>query len=493
MDQSISRRTTLRWLGALAVGATATACRTGGSSRSGPDVAEYTLADWVADRGDHYLVAHRGAGDVLPEHTMESYQAAVDWGAKALEISVGITSDGVLVCLHDQTLQRTTNLAGELRAKTAAEVRQAWIDVPRLGPHWLARARVPLFEDVLRRFGGQVVLCVEAKDDRAHAPMMSMIGRYGLESAVMLKTFYRSKRIPAAKALGLGVFGYFTSPAQMTREAVQGLAAQLSPRTDAIVVPNSGPGGYLPDDQLEGAVLTGIPIWPYPLHRRSDLDHYGRFGVAGAVTSNIGYLSGRVAPAMSDRWAEGAAVLGELPRDPYDDRFAPRWGSGGTISLAASKVQHFLTLGNLCPVTSPAYTVEFEAAYDELPADLNSNLTLAFGHRDDRYYEHRLGVQDGYHAILQGDGQLGLYAHRAGKVAGSMLASTATPPPTRKRWMRFRLEVQPKQLVWSRLDLPTTARVTVTDSRYRGGYLHLGRASADGILSLRGLQVTRTG
>ena len=37
-----------------------------------------------------------------------SYQAAVDRGAQALEISVGITSDNVLVCLHDLTLDRTT-------------------------------------------------------------------------------------------------------------------------------------------------------------------------------------------------------------------------------------------------------------------------------------------------------------------------------------------------------------------------------------------------
>jgi glycerophosphoryl diester phosphodiesterase len=109
----------------------------------------------VADRGDRYLVAHRGAGDVLPEHSMESYQAAVDWGAQAMEISVGITSDGVLVCLHDQTLERTTDLSGPLRATPAAKVQQAWLDIPRLGPDWRNKVRVPLFEEVLRRFGGR--------------------------------------------------------------------------------------------------------------------------------------------------------------------------------------------------------------------------------------------------------------------------------------------------------------------------------------------------
>jgi hypothetical protein len=321
--------------------------------------------------------------------------------------------------------------------------------------------------------------------------MMAMVSRYGLQDSVMLKTYYLSKRIPEAKALGLGVFGYFTTPAELTPDAVQNLAVQLSRRTDAIVVPNSGPGGYLANDLLDAAVSTGIPIWPYPLHRRSDLTHYAALGVAGAVTSNIGYLAGRTIQATSDQWSGGRALPGELTRDPYDDRYALKWGPGGTIQLAARKVQHFLTLGNLGPITAPAYTVEFEASYDQLPADPTSNLTLAFGHQDDQYYEHRLGTQNGYHAILQGDGQLGLYLHRTGKPAGVKLATAATPRPAARQWMRFRLEVTPTRLVWSRPDVPT-ARVVAIEKSYRGGYLHLGRASADGTLSLRGLKVTPT-
>jgi glycerophosphoryl diester phosphodiesterase len=487
----ITRRTTLGWLGALAVGAVATGC-------SGADAADlasappgdYNLTDWVADRGNKYLVAHRGIGDLIPEHSMESYQAAFDAGAQAMEISVGITSDNVLVCLHDQSLERTTSLTGLLSGISYADLQKGWIDVARLGPYWQAKkARVPLFEDVLKEFGGRVILCVEAKDDRAHGPMMSLIAKYRLETSVMLKTYFKSKRITEAKSQGLGVFAYYTTPAEMTIESVQTVASLLSPRTDAIVVPNSGPGGYLAPELVENAVATGIPIWPYPLHRRSDLTHYSALGMAGAVTSNIGYLLGKTEVGLADQWARGIAVAGELTRDPYDDRFALQWGPGGSIRLAASKVQHFITLGNLGPITAPAYTVELEASYDVLPKDPAANLTLAFGHTDDRYYEHRLGLSDGYHAILQRDGELGLYQHRVGKSPGTLLGSEVTADPVRGQWMKFRLEVTPTRLVWSRLDRP--ARITVEDKAFRGGYLHLGRASLDGTLSLRGLKVTR--
>jgi glycerophosphoryl diester phosphodiesterase len=56
------------------------------------------------------LVAHRGASAYAPEHTLEAYQLAIEQGADFVEQDLQITKDGVLVCLHDLTLERTTNV-----------------------------------------------------------------------------------------------------------------------------------------------------------------------------------------------------------------------------------------------------------------------------------------------------------------------------------------------------------------------------------------------
>ena len=56
------------------------------------------------------LVAHRGASAYAPEHTLESYQLALKQDADFVEQDLQITRDGVLVCLHDLTLERTTNV-----------------------------------------------------------------------------------------------------------------------------------------------------------------------------------------------------------------------------------------------------------------------------------------------------------------------------------------------------------------------------------------------
>jgi glycerophosphoryl diester phosphodiesterase len=56
------------------------------------------------------LVAHRGASAYAPEHTLEAYELALRQGADFVEQDLQITQDGVLVCLHDLTLERTTNV-----------------------------------------------------------------------------------------------------------------------------------------------------------------------------------------------------------------------------------------------------------------------------------------------------------------------------------------------------------------------------------------------
>src|SRR6476646_3532136 len=57
------------------------------------------------------LIAHRGASGLAPEHTAAAYKLAMQHRADFVEPDLGVTKDNVLVCLHDDTLERTTNIA----------------------------------------------------------------------------------------------------------------------------------------------------------------------------------------------------------------------------------------------------------------------------------------------------------------------------------------------------------------------------------------------
>jgi glycerophosphoryl diester phosphodiesterase len=56
------------------------------------------------------VIAHRGASQYLPEHTMEAYRLAIQMGADFIEPDLFITADGVLVARHDRSLNATTNV-----------------------------------------------------------------------------------------------------------------------------------------------------------------------------------------------------------------------------------------------------------------------------------------------------------------------------------------------------------------------------------------------
>ncbi|MBE7187333.1 MAG: glycerophosphodiester phosphodiesterase [Jatrophihabitans endophyticus] len=70
----------------------------------------------LARAGRPMVVAHRGASSAIAEHTLEAYETAIRSGADALECDVRLTRDGHLVCVHDRTVDRTSDGHGKVSA-----------------------------------------------------------------------------------------------------------------------------------------------------------------------------------------------------------------------------------------------------------------------------------------------------------------------------------------------------------------------------------------
>lgn len=113
------------------------------------------------------LVAHRGASARWPEHTRAAYLQALEDGADGLECDVRLTSDGVAVCWHDATVDRTSDGTGAVAAHTLAELRA--LDVLRGaeppsrlrdGPQVLTLAELV---DLAVAAGRSLVLAIELK------------------------------------------------------------------------------------------------------------------------------------------------------------------------------------------------------------------------------------------------------------------------------------------------------------------------------------------
>jgi glycerophosphoryl diester phosphodiesterase len=127
------------------------------------------------------LVAHRGASAYAPEHTIDAYKLAIEQGADFVEQDLAVTRDGVLVCIHDLTLDRTTNVEEVFPSRfvedktggtpvkrwlvgdfTLAEIKQldagSWFN-PRF-----AGAKIPTFQEAIDLVGNRAGLYPELKD-----------------------------------------------------------------------------------------------------------------------------------------------------------------------------------------------------------------------------------------------------------------------------------------------------------------------------------------
>ena len=152
------------------------------------------------------LIAHRGASGYAPEHTLAGYQIAIEQGADFVEQDLQVTKDGVLVCMHDPELGRTTNVAEVFPDRAAMRdpeetgkphrgyfvVDFTLAEIKRLDAgSWFNRTnsfaarpefagqRVPTLEETIQFVGKRAGLYIELK----HYPFYS---RLGFETAAML-------------------------------------------------------------------------------------------------------------------------------------------------------------------------------------------------------------------------------------------------------------------------------------------------------------------
>lgn len=68
------------------------------------------------------VIAHRGASEIAPEHTLAAYRQAIEDGADAVECDVRLTRDGVPVCVHDRRVDRTSNGRGVVSTLELADL-----------------------------------------------------------------------------------------------------------------------------------------------------------------------------------------------------------------------------------------------------------------------------------------------------------------------------------------------------------------------------------
>jgi glycerophosphoryl diester phosphodiesterase len=226
-------------------------------------------------------IAHRGASGHAPEHTFAAYDLALEMGADYIEQDLQLTADGVLVCLHDETLARTGGRPDRVDSLTREELREVDVGV-WFGPEF-AGARIPTLAEVLARYGDGTRYYIETKDpdtaDRMEERLVALLREHELTERVMIQSFsalsLRKVRALDPELPLIQLYGNRGSAA--IREALDEVAEYAF---------GVGPHKASADAELvEAAHARGLHVHPWTLNERAELEHARALGADGAFTN----------------------------------------------------------------------------------------------------------------------------------------------------------------------------------------------------------------
>lgn len=108
-------------------------------------------------------MAHRGNRVACPENTLAAFRRALDDGADIIETDLHVTADGQFVCIHDATVDRTTDGSGPVAGMTMERLKAFSASYGRPG---FASERIPTLAELAALLPADVALALELKSDR---------------------------------------------------------------------------------------------------------------------------------------------------------------------------------------------------------------------------------------------------------------------------------------------------------------------------------------
>jgi glycerophosphoryl diester phosphodiesterase len=150
------------------------------------------------------LYAHRGASAYAPENTLAAFQLAAEHFSDAIELDAKLSSDGVVVVMHDSTVKRTTGGEGKVSQKTLAELKA--YDAGSWFSEQYAGERVPTLDEVFESMGRRLLINVEltnyaTPNDALVDKVVERVRKHRLEDWVIFSSFHPVNLLKARRLL----------------------------------------------------------------------------------------------------------------------------------------------------------------------------------------------------------------------------------------------------------------------------------------------------
>jgi glycerophosphoryl diester phosphodiesterase len=219
---------------------------------------------------------------------MEAFSGAVGLGFRHVETDLRVTRDGVLVCLHDPTVDRTTDGSGPVTDLTFEELSRLDAGYRHMGVDgrvFRGRGiRVPTLESVLLTYP-DVSFVVDLKTENLVGPLTELIERLGLHERLIVGSF-SDRRLEEFREASAGRVATSTGSTAarswlMASRVGRGVIGEAA----ALQLPRHSRGLRVVDRRLiESAHAHGLQVHVWTVNRRSEMAELLDLGADGIIT-----------------------------------------------------------------------------------------------------------------------------------------------------------------------------------------------------------------
>lgn len=258
------------------------------ASKPAPDHPYY-----AADLNRPLVIAHQGGDHLWPGNTMLAFQNAADLGVDVLEMDLHITRDGVLVLIHDETIDRTTDGTGEVEAMSYEELQRfdagyRWTrDDGATFPFRGQGITIPTLEEVFNAFPDKRMTIEIKKTDASMAqPFCHLIRAYGMEDKVLVASFHDERmkdfRAECPEVATSSARQETTVFVLMTKVFLGGFH---SPQFYALQVPRESSGiTVMTPSFVRAAHARNLSVEPWTINDEETMRKFIDWGVDGIIT-----------------------------------------------------------------------------------------------------------------------------------------------------------------------------------------------------------------
>lgn len=238
------------------------------------------------------VIGHRGMPSIAQENTIKGSVLAVEHGANIVENDVYLTKDGVVVVMHDSTIDRTTNGSGKVEDMTYAQLSQYKVDSFAGAP----AEPIPTLEDYMKEFKGKdVIIYIEIKTKKAEIvpAIKALIDKYDFYSQAAVIAFSEEQVQLVRKTIPEISCGYLSS----SLSSLYGISAAVYEYSSTFNPTQS----IVNKDLLRDLYHRGITVWPYTINASGTFDEFVLMGVSGITTNYANFIEKYVKTLTADK------------------------------------------------------------------------------------------------------------------------------------------------------------------------------------------------